>query len=332
MRRSRPNDLEHEPPAAHRRRVEEQHDSDDDEDDMFGDGHGDQSDGDDYDEPVANVRETAKHDDDAKDFIADAQYAEEDDHAVDMGKHARTGIGQKPDDVPIMPFNLKDERRAGAFDADGFYVRKAKPKRSRQRLGDDEEEEEDDDSELVDLDDDEEDERDQWIGQWDERQKDKTKKVLLPPVKASAKKTIQVRLRTTAFDNLVVLHHLLEKGETVLEALRRVKSSEDVLSLITECADDLLSDYGVIEAYELTWEEINRLRKKEEQESLKWEYRLVNEDSAEIFGPYSSAEMQDWNNSGYFGEDNLAYIRMRRADDTLLCHQWLSSIFISRFT
>eukprot|EP00475_Leptophrys_vorax_P021191 TRINITY_DN28926_c0_g1_i1.p1 TRINITY_DN28926_c0_g1~~TRINITY_DN28926_c0_g1_i1.p1 ORF type:complete len:384 (+),score=113.69 TRINITY_DN28926_c0_g1_i1:13-1164(+) len=360
------------PPSLKKRRLQDASAADSEDDDdvvdanesMFQTGAGDEDDDDEFDygiEVASAVGERgAGADDDRQlkkkqgdgggvNWADKVKEAEEDDDVVDRGHKARAGIGQKPDDVPIMPFNLKNERRGGAFDAEGFYVRRSVSKRQRRRLGDADDDEDDEADNGAPTDDEEEDERDQWLDQWDEHKKQpkhKDKRDLFlgagSSKQTSASDRASVRIRTTALDNLLVLHHLLQRGESVLEAVRRTKNEKEAMLLITECADDLLSEHGVIQVYELTWEEINRLKAKEDAKhvALQWEYKVSpeNEDGGtgaqvvQVFGPYSSSEMQEWKNSGYFGEDNPAYVRMRKSQDgALLTTQWLPSTSISNF-
>jgi hypothetical protein len=90
-----------------------------------------------------------------------------------------------------------------------------------------------------------------------------------------------VREEKSAEQLKCVLVRFLMKGETVLEALRRVQSkNKQVFESITESADALLG-LGEYQVYDKTWEEFSR---ELGEHTTSWEYQLEDQ----IYGEYGS--------------------------------------------
>lgn len=114
--------------------------------------------------------------------------------------------------------------------------------------------------------------------------------------------------------------------EAEREAEKEAKKEAEPLDQLISLADQMVA-LGVYEVYQDTYEklafrlrgvtappsldmfadEVNEenLEKKEESpdiDEVLWEYRWENKDSAELYGPFTSSQMQEWVDQGYFSD------------------------------
>eukprot|EP00079_Xenopus_tropicalis_P030001 XP_012825722.1 PREDICTED: CD2 antigen cytoplasmic tail-binding protein 2 isoform X1 [Xenopus tropicalis] len=110
------------------------------------------------------------------------------------------------------------------------------------------------------------------------------------------------------------------------EASNEAESRPEPLELLISLADQMVA-LGVYEIYQDTYEKVayrlktlappaeldmfadeveeKTLEKKAESQSsdaVMWEYKWENKDGAELYGPFSSTQMQEWVDQGYFAE------------------------------
>jgi hypothetical protein len=194
-------------------------------------------------------------------------------------------------------------------------------KRAKVDLLDEEELELEEEEEIEEEEEDEEHEEDEWLRDWKEKEKIKAESTSsanrLDQIvnKHTSSAAAAVREEKSAEQLKCVLVRFLMKGETVLEALRRVQSkNKQVFESITESADALLG-LGEYQVYDKTWEEFSR---ELGEHTTSWEYQLEDQ----IYGPFSSENMEAWRKQGYFAD-----VMVRSSDDD----RWISSKFISKF-
>ncbi|KDQ07044.1 hypothetical protein BOTBODRAFT_39096 [Botryobasidium botryosum FD-172 SS1] len=219
----------------------------------------------------------------------------------------------------ISSFNMKAEMEEGKFTEDGSYVRSFDPHAVHDR----------------------------WMEDMDERavkKARKNKKRMEERERAKISKEAGEARR--AEDITHELLGLLQKGETVLEALRRFgkeKNQGGAVERLTDLASSLMS-LGNLDIYEEPYESLVRTvhragltppppssstsnqpsdTKPASAPSAQYEYRwspsylsaVGHNDSGEIFGPYERDAMMAWRSASYFGEGGER-VQVRKVGDT----------------
>eukprot|EP00033_Pygsuia_biforma_P002967 GCRY01003268.1.p1 GENE.GCRY01003268.1~~GCRY01003268.1.p1 ORF type:complete len:323 (+),score=53.71 GCRY01003268.1:137-1105(+) len=189
-------------------------------------------------------------------------------------------------DVPLEPFNLRQEREEGSFDYSGFYIPKSQ--------------ERDEDADGWD---------DEYL-EWEKEHLENAKKQIkegkgesIPlPAKSESEEEPEpidtVLLRQKVCD-------LLQNGESILQAMRRAKKEKEtkIISLLTEYANQLMSS-GFLDIYNEPRERIMRKLQNEGHlvgevtNSTEWWYRWETEGG--VYGPFTSVQMAQWAQSGHF--------------------------------
>jgi len=189
---------------------------------------------------------------------------------------------QDQSSVPLTAFNMKEEERSGTINANLEYVRSRR----------DDDDEEDDNPWLQSL-------KDQPNAIANKR-----------PSSFQTNPTAKRKKDKDPRSYVQTLVNLLISNESVLQALRRFKDDKPKLLQVTDAASELLPNMPRI--YENTREELDRLIEPERTKRMKstyWEYRLSMDVGAEVHGPFSALELQEWRDQGYFGEDQQVYMR-----------------------
>uniref|UniRef100_H3C8B5 CD2 antigen cytoplasmic tail-binding protein 2 n=1 Tax=Tetraodon nigroviridis TaxID=99883 RepID=H3C8B5_TETNG len=225
--------------------------------------------------------------------------------------------------VPITPFNLDEEMQEGHFDSEGnYFIKKDQEIRDnwldnidwvkikeqpfkRRRAGDEDEAEE-------------------------EKQREEQQHQLIEAVVEllSPGETVTAALRRLGGLRGQKRGKLKQEGEATEESRRDTEK----LDKLTALADRLVGS-GMFEIYQHTQEKLAYLmknmnkddeldmfadkfddthgRKSEEtaeeqddrvSEEVMWEYKWSNTDDSEVYGPFTSQQMQDWVNDGYFND------------------------------
>ncbi len=247
-------------------------------------------------------------------------------------------------DIRITPFNMDEELEEGHFDTEGTYIpnktddihdnwldridwlqvkQTIDTKTDDNRETDDETDEESEDKTNFD-----------YISVYKEM-------LSLMQPKESVQKTIQ-RLgkscgKSKSSDRWK--NKTIDKNEANNSASDKQISAKDQLLRLSSLADKVLQT-GDMDIYQRTYEQLDfHLKKKSDNSSaecdmfsddfdstktissnnetinssikssndIKWEFKWEDNESAQVFGPYSSQEMLNWVNDGYF-EDGV-YVR-----------------------
>ena len=186
-------------------------------------------------------------------------------------------------DEKLMPFNLKTEMEDGYFDEEGVYVEHK--------------------AEAVDP-------RDAWLDDFAERNNGKFAKADAEE-EQEEERAMTVAERIERQKEIVAL---LQPGEDVARAIKRLRAEKATMEKLTDLASDLLNS-GMYNIYSETREEIQKavdatMQKAARAEAAKsaseqpemWEYKTTMEEGAEVHGPFSAAHMQAWMDGGYFKE------------------------------
>lgn len=158
-------------------------------------------------------------------------------------------------------------------------------------------------------------ESDAWLDSVDE-----AKGALLYKGKAAEEIDTAPSPKRSRVEALYEVYMLLDRpDETVLQAVQRygrkgadgkaVKEHIAKLERLSSAASALLEDIPTV--YEETKKKIRGMIKPQldaKMGQVKWQYKL-SLDNAEVHGPYTSFEMQQWKDAGYFIGDNAAYVR-----------------------
>ncbi|KAI1884763.1 hypothetical protein AGOR_G00229850 [Albula goreensis] len=221
--------------------------------------------------------------------------------------------------VPITPFNLNEEMQEGHFDSEGNYFikkeeeirdnwldnidwvkikeqpvkrKKGLSAKRRRRAGDEDEAEEE--------------------KQREEKQGDSEEEGEMEIAEDPLANYSKVQLTEAVIE-------LLTPGETVAGGLRsrsgggrsNVNEEEDELDMFADKIDGLDQDK--------TEEEDKGILSDE----VMWEYKWENNESSELYGPFSSQQMQDWVDEGYFkdgvycrkiGQEGAQFYSSKRLD------------------
>lgn len=209
---------------------------------------------------------------------------------------ATGSLFSRANEYPMMAFNLREERQIGRFDnALGFI---------QTRRGAEETEEV---------------EQDVWLQTVDENDP-------RTMITAERRSDLQEKRRreeeereAASYETIDQLSVLLQADETVLQALSRFGSGKKDVSKIEELSElstRLLGSFPDI--YEKTKIDLRLLvdsHKLEKMKGVFWEYRVSSEvegGGAQVHGPFSSFEMQQWRSQGYFSGEQS--VMLRRAD------------------
>lgn len=194
--------------------------------------------------------------------------------------------------IKIIPFNLKAERESGHFDQSGHYV----------------------ENEF-------EENRDAWLDELEEAEKD-----LKRDVQKGEKKTFN-KVEIAEFDDDEKIDMLelkrsivsiLQPKEQVRHALKRLRGTgkkpsaegKDEFNTLMEAANNLLQvgEFGIYNDTKESIEAALQQAEKESDEGL-WDYKLTED--GEEHGPFTTAQMAEWASQGYFSAENPALVRMR---------------------
>ncbi|CAB4059336.1 CD2BP2 [Lepeophtheirus salmonis] len=238
-------------------------------------------------------------------------------------------------DIPITPFNLKEEKSEGDFTKDGDFVWKKK--------------DEIQDSWLDSVD---------WNTIHEKSRAEKERK------EADDAKEDELEADYDEIKAYKGIIDIIKPAESVAMALRRLeeeleaKANKELMLKLTGFADSILSRSGNMEVYEETYEGITfKLKSKSthipvdmdadaaldmfasaadektnesetvvttsssngphasnghkdplnQEEEVKWEFKWNEKDDSEIHGPHSSKEMLEWQESGFF--ENGVFVR-----------------------
>lgn len=226
---------------------------------------------------------------------------DEDEDEDDIGKISEEVDGEEEEGADkfnevgevIEPFNLRNERDGGHFDSNMNYVW------SKEKQ-----------------------EPDAWLANLDEAEMEKSIGEAMKALKKKNQEEGSTEIGPTKSekDLKIELLNILQRNENVLLALRRLggksapvakkrgvvsKSSAEVTAMnrLTEIADALVGA-GLTGVYNMSREAIDA-------SMVMWEYRGLD---GAIHGPYSSQQIADWKNQGFFSASSA--VMMRRVLDT----------------
>ena len=202
-----------------------------------------------------------------------------------------TGQWESEKDEKLMQFNMKDELEEGHFDEQGVYVKNKE--------------------EEVDP-------RDAWLEDFQERNNGNFAAAAAASAAAAADEEEERPMTVPEkVERQRALIAILERGENVAQAIKRLRKDKELMDKLTDLASDLLNA-GMYDVYSLAREDLQdsadaAVAKAAEaaktagpaaaaaaQET--WEYKLTVEESVDVHGPFSSAHMQAWMEAGYFKE------------------------------
>jgi CD2 antigen cytoplasmic tail-binding protein 2 len=288
---------------------------DGDDDDMFGDNGENADNGEDKeneDEPHKRLdMKKFESEGDIKIYDLEEQESDEAEEAVNMDYYnnpEEEHIGKNKRAEPKLDaFHLRNDLEEGDFDEEGNFIRNAEDEMAHQ---------------------------DTWLEGISSKSIKKAKEAHESRIQSEPLETFEPKS-----DTLVKLVPLLQPAETPMEALQRLapkrparkkhattKTVVDGLhnqeelgrkqdvETITGCCEKLL-DGGVQNAYELSREELSRMYQRETGETVpdlkrkrdsdsaptvEWEFQWEGAD--QVYGPYPTAHMIEWQEAGYFDE------------------------------
>jgi hypothetical protein len=187
--------------------------------------------------------------------------------------------------IKIEPFHLSRELEEGSFDKEGMYIY------------------EKDEEEVL----------DNWLQ--DISKKEIRKASEAHERRKGQQKKIEIEEDRNQFNQLShqkIYQNLLEymtsfHTKTIVQTLKQLAKLEnkEPFNIVTELADQLCTS-GVYDIYECTEKIIEARCHKDKvsSEPITWEYRRDNE-SQEIYGPFHTELMIQWQNEGYFPDTLL---------------------------
>lgn len=250
--------------------------------------------------------------------------------------------------VDIEPFNLKEERKAGYFDAEGHFVEKGF---NADKLNDDDVNDDNEDNQHADP----------WLSEmadWEkhggQQEMDKVRQAHAAQLQRAQQAEFAKPINVT--DALSQLSKVLLKNETVTKAMQRLrpqkrkirkkhekkqekteeeKQNETNLNIIMEQSNELLGA-GCSDVFTMTLDEIedwieedSKKPKTEEllpeANALVWHYRM-NVADTQLKGPFTTAQMKAWHDQGFFKPDSDVLIRVRHPDDKITGFQPVARI------
>jgi hypothetical protein len=204
----------------------------------------------------------------------------------------KTGKWEEKDEK-LMAFNLKQEMEDGYFDEEGVYVENKAE---------------------------EADPRDAWLDDFKERNDGKFAKAEEQAAAAAGEEEERAMTAAEKIERQRGIIKLLERGENVAQAIKRLRAEKELMAKLTDLASDLLNA-GQYDIYSTAREDMQdavdaTMAKAAQAEASKaesaapetWEYKLTMEGGAEVHGPFSSAHMQAWMDAGYF-KDKPVWVR-----------------------
>eukprot|EP01080_Neovahlkampfia_damariscottae_P012512 gene12512-6260_t len=197
--------------------------------------------------------------------------------------------------ITIEPFNLQQENEEGYFDIEGNYVKHS-------RKGEE-------------------------FDAWNDGLEDNEINMKVFNSKLIKKKEIKQEEEINQEELIKVICSILLENENVKQALKRLapvkklpktkqnkkieKKNEEIkvnivseeFNKLSDAAFKLLED-GYVEVYDDKKEIFEKKIKKEEKEE-NWEYKWLDDDTKQIFGPFTTTQMKEWSNLGYFKQKPL---------------------------
>ena len=344
-------DSDDEKGTSHRARWQKQQEEDDDEDDMF--AAGDKPEPEQRKEPrslkLSEIEgqefgeRTLAHSDDEDDDELDPEYAlAQSNRATDYqdanadaertppgspGERDKRGMGFK-----IDGFNMKAELASGQFDAEGNYTWNAKDPYSQS---------------------------DRWLeGNYSRKQMRAAQEAQKARVQREKERvSAKEAAYPTEAHALKALAQVLEPGESVLEGLQAAGAAKKTggvraaqLDPITDLTAILMSEFGLMNIYDETYEAIVRKVRRAGLVSEDWDPKRVADGTGptsapgdsdqfeykwsptylaamarangsnvdpemQVFGPFSRTDILSWASQGYFGAER-ENIRLRRCGDS----------------
>ena len=227
------------------------------------------------------------------------------------------------------PFNLREEREHGYYDEAGEYHRKAKRAFQQKSADSDEEEKEP----SHDDDDEEQEEPDEWVQSLDEMNSTTivSKSLRQSDQEKENNNADELLTERSLADTIKKCRQLIlffkSDTESILEVIKRLGRKTDpswnlsAMNHVTEIANDLLTA-GVQDIYSYN-KRMLQLEITDFEEELEaseggvretmWKYKWVASASPsnQIFGPFSTSQMQDWIKAGYFQNNSIAVQEVR---------------------